>query len=154
MVLTIIEFPNELLDQRSEPIRKMNNDLRELGKSMLETMMSLNGLGLSAVQVGRLVRVICMKKSDGKNLLMYNPIIAQKSNTRRNNMEQCLSFKNEETYLVPSHISVKVKYLDINNKNKFVELENLDAVIFQHEMNHLNGITMDKVGKKIEVEQE
>jgi peptide deformylase len=149
MKLEIIKAPNDILNQKSEPVKKVSKELIEFGNNMIETMKEANGLGLSAVQVGRLIRVLCMKRG-GKTLLMYNPIVLQKSNTRRMNKESCLSFDNVE-YIIKRPTWVKVRYIDQQNKSKMAHLEDLDAVVFQHELSHLDGITFDQIEDKLPI---
>lgn len=151
MILEIIKHPDEMLNKKSLEVKRINKELVQLGKDLLETMKEHLALGLSAVQTGQLVRVLVMMQGK-KPLLMYNPIIASQSHTKRASKEKCLSFQKDEEYIVKRFLDVKVKYTDINNKQKFVYLDGLDSVVFQHELSHLNGLTMELEG--IEVEKE
>lgn len=149
MILEILKHPHDLLSQRCEIVKRINKDLIQLGKDLLETMINNEGLGLAAPQVGQLIRVLAMKQGK-KSLVMYNPVIVSQSLTRRGNKEGCLSFNKGEEYLVKRPVNYKIKYTDINNKQKFVYLDGLDAIVFGHEYDHLLGITMDANGVKIE----
>ena len=149
MVLPIIAFPDEILTKRCETVKRITKDLVQLGKDMLETLKAEGGLGLAASQVGVLSRVIVITVNS-KPLLMYNPIIASQSTTRRAGKEGCLSFTKGLEYSVKRPTAVKVKYQDINGKLKFISLEDFDARVFYHEYAHLQGLTMDKEGEKVE----
>lgn len=149
MKLEIIKAPNEILNQKSEAVKKVSKELVQFGDDLVETMKAANGLGLSAVQVGRLIRVMCIKRGN-KTLLMYNPVILQKSNTRRMNKEGCLSFDNVE-YIIKRPTWAKIRYIDQQNKSKMAHLEDLDAVVFFHEHDHLQGLTFDKIEDKLPI---
>lgn len=141
MIKDIIQYPHPTLHKRSEAIRKVTKELVELGKDLIDTMKAANGLGLSAVQIGDLRRVLVMKRGN-KTLLMYNPIIVQQSATKRGTVEGCLSFTIANIKcMVKRPTWVKVKYIDQTNTIKFVNLEDLDATVFFHELDHLNGKT-------------
>ena len=149
MILSIIKHPDELLTKRCEPIKRINKDLVQLGKDLLETLKDSGGLGLAASQVGQLHKIIVITVKD-KPLLMYNPTIVSQSTTRRGSKEGCLSFEKGLEYTVKRPTNVKVKYQDINSRQKYIYLEDLDARVFFHEYDHLLGITMDINGEKVD----
>lgn len=147
MIRDLVISPDPMLHEKSLPIRKVTKELAALGQDLVDTMKHHVGLGLSAVQIGKLVRVICLET--GKSpLLMYNPVVIARSPLKRAGVEGCLSFIAEE-YNVKRHVWVKVKYLNKNNNVRFVQLEGLQSIAFQHEYDHLEGITFDKVGEKV-----
>lgn len=149
MILSIIKHPSEILSQKCEPIKRINKELVQLGKDMLETLKSNSGLGLAANQVGALHRIIVITVKD-KLVLMYNPTIMSQSTTRRAANEKCLSFQKDEEYSVKRPTFVKVKFQDSNSKVKFLHLEGLEARCLMHELAHLNGVTMEMEGEKVE----
>lgn len=149
MKLEILKSPDERLLQKSLPVRKVTKQLIEFGNDLVETMKEANGLGLSAVQVGNHIRVLCILRN-GRSLLMYNPMIIQKSNTRRMDKEDCLSFDKIE-YIIKRPTWVKVRYTDQQNKTKMVHLTDLDARVFFHEHDHLEGRTFDQIEDKLPV---
>lgn len=148
MILPIIKYPNERLNVRCKSIKKVTEALRDFGKNLLDTLKYENALGLAAPQVGELIKVIAIR-INSKNILMYNPVIMQYSPIRRKYREECLSFEKKEGYSLKRSIKVKVKYLDINNKIKMIELKDMEAVCVQHEIDHLLGITMNINGIKL-----
>lgn len=151
MVLEILQYPNEILTTRCELIKRINKELIEFGNNLVETMDAAKGLGLAAPQVGRAIRVLCIRRGK-KSVLMYNPIVVQKSTTKRTNKEGCLSFKDVE-YLIKRPTWVKAKYTDQNNKSKMIELHALEAIEFFHELDHLNGITFAQIEDKLEIKK-
>ncbi|MES2677492.1 MAG: peptide deformylase [Pseudomonadota bacterium] len=163
-ILPIITYPNPLLKQVSEPVEKVDDNLRKFMTDMLETMYADKGVGLAAVQVGVLKRVLVMdveykieeEECDGhhhhghhhhhhqvsnKNpLFLINPQIITCSKEQSVYYEGCLSFP-EVRADVKRPQTVKVKYLDYNGVEKTLEAEGLLATCVQHEIDHLNGIT-------------
>ena len=82
----IIIEPDPILRQISEPLEKVDNEIRKLLDDMLETMYSAPGIGLAAVQIGILKRLIVIDISKGEEkkknpLFLVNPIITRSNNT-------------------------------------------------------------------------
>jgi peptide deformylase len=109
-------------------------------REMIELMKSNNGIGLAGNQVGLLRRVFVMRTTDGREFGCFNPWIMFGDNDFITGDEGCLSFTN--LWLkVPRHNKITASYLDNAGKPCIIELEGLDARCFQHELDHLNGIT-------------
>jgi len=109
-------------------------------REMLDMMRANNGLGLAGNQVGLLRRVFVMRTTDGREFGCFNPWIMFGDNDFITGNEGCLSFTN--LWLkVPRHNKITASYLDNTGKPCIIELEGLDARCFQHELDHLNGIT-------------
>ena len=139
----IIIEPDPILRKKSATLEKVDNDLRKLMDDMLETMYSAPGIGLAAVQIGILKRVIVIDISKGEEkknpIFLVNPEITFKSNHTSTYEEGCLS--------VPDYFAevdrpkyCEVEYLDYNGENKILEADGLLATCIQHEMDHLEGI--------------
>jgi peptide deformylase len=109
-------------------------------REMLDMMRANNGLGLAGNQVGLLRRVFVMRTTDGREFGCFNPWIMFGDNNFITGNEGCLSFTN--LWLkIPRHNKITASYLDNTGKPCIIELEGLDARCFQHELDHLNGIT-------------
>lgn len=109
-------------------------------REMLELMRASNAIGLAGNQVGLLRRVFVMKLSDGREIGCFNPWIMFGDNDKIEGDEGCLSFPN--LWLkVKRHNKITAAYLDNTGKQCIIELEGLDARCFQHELDHLDGIT-------------
>jgi peptide deformylase len=109
-------------------------------QEMLELMRASNGIGLAANQVGLLRRVFVMKLADGREIGCFNPWIMFGDNDKIEGDEGCLSFPN--LWLrVKRHNKITAAYLDNTGKQCIIELEGLDARCFQHELDHLDGVT-------------
>jgi peptide deformylase len=107
---------------------------------MLELMKASNGMGLAGNQVGLLRRVFVMRTTDGRELGCFNPWIMFGDNDKIEGDEGCLSFPN--LWLkVPRHNKITASYLDNTGKPCIIELVGLDARCFQHELDHLDGVT-------------
>ena len=109
-------------------------------REMLELMRASNAIGLAGNQVGLLRRVFVMKLTDGREIGCFNPWIMFGDNDKIEGEEGCLSFPN--LWLkVKRDNKITAAYLDNTGKQCIIELEGLDARCFQHEMDHLDGVT-------------
>jgi peptide deformylase len=109
-------------------------------REMLELMKASNGIGLAGNQVGLLRRVFVMRTTDGREFGCFNPWIMVGDNDLHESEEGCLSFPN--LWLkVKRNPKITAAYLDNAGKQCIIELEGIDARCFQHELDHLDGIT-------------
>ena len=142
-ILNILKEPNKLLRQKSAEIHVIDEEIKNLAKDMLETMYNAPGIGLAAVQVGVLKRLIVVdisKEGEKKNpIYLINPKIVWKSNTLVNNEEGCLSIPGYYGN-VDRHDSCKVEYLDIEGKLNNINVSGLLSRCIQHEVDHCNGV--------------
>ena len=139
----ILTVPNPLLRKVSEPVNSINAEIKNLMDDMLETMYSAPGIGLAAVQVGVLKRIIVIdlsKDGEKKNpLFIVNPQITYKSDNLISYEEGCLSIPNQFAE-VKRPSSCKVNFLDYHGKKTEINADGLLATCIQHEVDHLNGI--------------
>jgi len=139
----IVIEPDPILRRKSEPLEKVDNELRKLMDDMLETMYAAPGIGLAAVQLGILKRVIVIdvsKKDEKKKpLFLVNPEITFKSKTTSIYEEGCLSLPNHFAE-IERPAECHLKYVDYEGKEKKLIAEGLLATCVQHEIDHLNGI--------------
>ncbi len=167
-ILPLITAPDPLLKQISKPVEKVDDALRNFMKDMVQTMYSEKGVGLAAVQVGALKRIVVMDidyeidehnhHHDHQHCLgvhtkntnpryFVNPEIIHCSKELNTYNEGCLSFPGARAE-VERPKKVKVKYLDFHGKEKLEEMDELMATCIQHEIDHLNGITfVDHISK-------
>ena len=81
-MLEIIKLDNELLRQKSEPVKEVNDEIRTLINEMFETMDAAEGVGLAAPQVGKLLRLFVLEADDNIKRVFINPqIIATSTET-------------------------------------------------------------------------
>ena len=139
----IIIEPDPILRKKCEPLEKVDDDVRKLMKDMLETMYDAPGIGLAAVQVGILKRIVVIDISkDGENkdpLFLINPTIVKKSKKTSVYEEGCLSLPGQFAEIErPSECHLK--YIDYDGKDNELKADGLLATCIQHEIDHLNGI--------------
>ena len=139
----IVIEPDPILRKKSDYLEKVDDELRILMDDMLETMYAAPGIGLAAVQIGILKRliVIDITKNDEKKdpLFLINPKIISKSSNTSTYEEGCLS--------LPGHFAeierpaeCQVSYIDYFGKKKEMTAKGLLSTCIQHEIDHLNGV--------------
>jgi peptide deformylase len=139
----ILILPDKRLRQVSDPVKKIDTEIRTLVDDMFESMYDAPGIGLAAIQVGTPKRVITMdlaKKEEPKAPQVFiNPQILWSSEEKATYEEGCLSIP--EFYGdVERPAQVKVKYLDLEGEPHELEANGLLATCLQHEIDHLNGV--------------
>ncbi len=139
----IIVEPDPILRKKSEPLELVNDDTKKLLDDMLKTMYAAPGIGLAAVQIGILKRIIVIdiskKEDEKKPIFLINPEIIFQSKKTSLFEEGCLS--------IPGHFAeierpanCKVKYIDYEGKQAELNAEGLLSTCIQHEIDHLNGV--------------
>jgi peptide deformylase len=142
MLRPILTYGHPVLRQVTRPVQNLNGDLPQLIEDMVETMNAAPGVGLAANQVGSQQRVFVANPSEdhdpGKLLVVINPALVETQGELVSE-EGCLSipeFRDE----VRRARRVLVTGLDRNGRPIQIEGEDLLARIFQHEIDHLNGV--------------
>lgn len=132
------------------PIRKVTKKISDLATEMVNFMVSNGGIGLAANQVGYGINLIVIGfTSPGEfPFMLANPKITKRSKKVRKSYEGCLSFPGD-TFEVTRHESITVEGRDHNNRHVVLDLVGLRAIVVQHEVDHLNGITCSISGKKL-----
>jgi len=145
--LPIIIAPDPVLKQKSAPIKEVNAEIRKILDNMLETMYHSGGIGLAAVQVGILKRLIVVDVNWRKGeqntftpLKLINAEIIWDSEEENLYNEGCLSFPDQYSDVVRPK-EIKVAYLDENGRKQELLADGLLATCIQHEIDHTNGIT-------------
>ena len=140
---SIIIEPDPLLRKKSNKLEKVDDEIRKLLDDMLETMYAAPGIGLAAVQIGILKRLIVIdisKENEKKNpLFLINPKINFKSTKTSVYEEGCLSLPGYFAE-IERPAECNISYLDYNGKKKDLEASGLLATCIQHEIDHLDGI--------------
>ena len=139
----ILIEPDPILRKKSEILEKVDDELRKLLDDMLETMYSAPGIGLAAVQVGILKRLIVIdisKEKEKKNpLFLINPEIISKSERTSTYEEGCLSLPGYFAE-IERPAECHIKYIDYKGKKKEIKASGLLSTCIQHEVDHLNGV--------------
>ena len=150
-VKEIITVPDEILKKVSEPIEKIGVNEKKLIDNLFDTMYNSNGIGLAAVQIGILKRILVVDVStkDEKNqpIVLVNPVIKNLSNEKSIYEEGCLSIP--ETFIEIERPKIcEVEYIDRKGSKKILKCDGLLSTCVQHEINHLDGkLIIDHLSK-------
>ena len=150
-VKPIITVPNELLKKTSDPIEKVGDNEKKLVKDLFDTMYNSNGIGLAAVQVGILKRILVIDvstKEEKKNPMCFiNPVIKKISDEKSVYEEGCLSIP--DTFIEIERPKIcDVEYINLEGKLKYIKCDGLLSTCLQHEINHLDGkLIIDHLSK-------
>ena len=139
----ILTLPDPILRKTSEPVEKIDKKVKNLMDDMLETMYAAPGIGLAAVQIGILKRIIVIdlaKEGEKKKpIFIVNPEIISQSSDLVSYEEGCLSIPNQFAEVERPN-TCKIKFLDYEGNKKELEAKGLLSTCIQHEIDHLNGI--------------
>jgi len=150
-LLEIVTLPNPILRQKTRPVTRFDDELQQLIDDMIDTMRAAKGVGLAAPQVGRLLRLTVIETlpdvdDEGNDIegtrelyVIANPEIVWRSRDMVDGIEGCLSIPG---YLgeVERHASIRVRARDRHGKKIRLRLRGWTARIFQHEIDHLDGV--------------
>jgi peptide deformylase len=147
----IIKLPDPRLRLVSEPVKKIDDEIRNLVADMFETMYAAPGIGLAAIQVAVPKRVVTLdlaKKDEPKQpQVIINPELVWSSEERSTYEEGCLSIP-EYYEEVERPAQVKVRFTDLDGNAHEVDANGLLATCLQHEIDHLNGVLfIDHISK-------
>lgn len=156
-ILPIIIAPDPRLKEKSTPVEKITPELLSVMDDMLDTMYASNGIGLAAVQVGLLKRIIVVDTewgspryreegvprpetfAPGNPIRMINPEVVEESREMSSYNEGCLSFPGQYSD-VDRPDTVTIRYMDEHGKTQTLKAEGLLATCVQHEIDHLDGV--------------
>ena len=150
-LLDIVTLPNKILRNRTQPVTNYDAQLQQLIDDMIETMRDAPGVGLAAPQIGQSIKLTVIETlaeidDDGNEIegsrdlyVITNPEIVSTSRTTVDGIEGCLSIPG---YLgeVERNESIRVRAQDRHGKKIKLRLDGWTARIFQHEIDHLNGV--------------
>ena len=147
----IITLPHDSLRQRSKKVGLVTDEIRKLVANMEAATLDWEdsrlhevGVALAATQVNKMLRVVVIRnnfdnKKDRSFQVFINPVITKLEGEVTEDYEGCLSIR--EIYgKVPRHTKVRVKALGLSGKEVRVTADGFLARVFQHEIDHTNGI--------------
>lgn len=140
MVLDIREFGDPVLKSRATPVKEFDEPLVGLAQDMLATMRKHEGVGLAANQVGRLKRILVAALED-EEYVIVNPVIEARSEETAKETEGCLSIPGIHVG-VERPTAITISGTDASGEPLRVEATDLLARVFQHEVDHLDGVTI------------
>jgi peptide deformylase len=145
-VREIVTLPQAILRHKAHKVTDFGPDLQTLADDMVETMRLAPGVGLAAPQVGESIRLIVVEYGDeedeeapSKLYVMVNPEITRTSQEQIVGAEGCLSIPGIQGD-VERFATVTVKGLNRHGRPMTVKAHGWLARIFQHEIDHLDGI--------------
>jgi len=148
----VLKFPDKRLRTVSQPIAEVTDEIRALANDMLEVVYGEPGIGLAAPQVGEPVRLIVVDTQwteDGAErnpLVLVNPEIHDPQG-RIVWTEGCLSVPDFEAEVERAE-RVRLQARDLDGNEITIEASDLQAVCFQHEIDHLDGILfIDRISR-------
>jgi peptide deformylase len=152
-ILPVLTYPDPRLKHVAKPVDRVNDEIRTIINDMLDTMYSVNCVGLAAIQVGIEKRIVVMDLDftleelpngtvvikNKKPIKMVNPEIIYASPNKSNDPQGCASVPDQYGYIERPAI-VKIRFLDEHGQSQEIEGDGLFATCVQHEIDHLDGI--------------
>lgn len=139
MPRALVTLPDERLRIRCAPIASIGAGTRELAADLLEQADRLDGLGMAAPQLGVLVRLIAVRIGE-KWIAAVNPEF-EPGARRARRIEGCLSIPGVQVLVERADVGW-FRWTDLDGAQHERKVEGLDAVVVQHELDHLDGVTM------------
>ena len=153
-IYNLVDYYDDVLKTPTIPwdfSQRTEKEAEYIAFSLAETLGKLQGLGLSANQVGLKDRV-CVINAGQEAWVMFNPQIIARTQTFANYSEGCLSYPG--LFLkIPRSNNIKVRFQAIGGQLVEKEVEGLTAVCVQHELDHLDGIRYTDLVSPIKLEQ-
>ncbi|MBL8090788.1 MAG: peptide deformylase [Anaerolineales bacterium] len=150
----IVYLPNPILRKKAKPVTKFDKDLQTLIDDMIETMREAPGVGLAAPQINLPMQLAVIEYAEGEDdedrpenapppekklFVIINPEITKVSDEKVLGIEGCLSIPGLVGE-VERHQAIEVKALNRHGNPVKIKAEGWLARIFQHEIDHLNGV--------------
>ncbi len=148
-ILPIVYAPHPVFKQKAKTVAKVDELICQLANDMVETMYFEKAVGLGANMLGidQRIIVIDIKQANSKSYIMINPEIIETSTETSEHEEASISFPGISA-IIKRPSKIKVKYLDLDNKEQVLEADGFLARVILHENDYLNGITyLDHLSK-------
>ena len=159
-VLKVRKYGDPLLRRRAAPVREITPEIRRIVSDMIDTMYDEVGIGLAAPQVGISLRLMVVgDEKSGDARALVNPVIAEQGGEVTSE-EGCLSLPGIFSPVTRAEW-VKLEAQDLDGKPVSIRARGLAARVFQHEMDHLDGVlfidrldpmTRDRIKRRIKKE--
>ncbi|MFM2429043.1 MAG: hypothetical protein RLZZ511_256 [Cyanobacteriota bacterium] len=151
--LNVYELGDKMLRQPAKRVTKIDDELRETARKMLQTMYSQDGIGLAAPQVGinkQLVVVDCeLEDAEARPYILINPEIKKFGAVLAKDQEGCLSVPGVFADVTRPD-AIEVVYKDEFGRQQKLQADGLLSRVIQHEIDHLNGVMfVDRVDNRI-----
>lgn len=152
-ILKVIQYPNKVLESKTEKVKSFDGELHNLLDDMYETMQEYNGVGLAAPQIGILKQIAIIDIGDetGKHELINPEIITKRG--KQTDMEGCLSIPNLYGDVIRP-LSMRIKARNRYGKAFILDANGFLARAIEHEIDHLHGILFPTKAIKLYSEDE
>jgi peptide deformylase len=148
----VLKFPDKRLAEVSEPIEEVTDEIRVLARDMLDVMYDEPGIGLAAPQLGETVRLIVVdtqwteEDAEQSPLVLVNPEIVHREG-KLTWTEGCLSVPDFQAEVERAE-RVRLLATDLDGQELAIDAEGIQAVCFQHEVDHLDGVLfIDRISR-------
>ena len=156
-MIQVFQYPHETLLQTSTVWKEDDSidgydDVERFESDVIELMLDERGMGLAANQIGITKRFFAIGHESfdtfKKHAIIWNPQVINFSKDLEIDVEGCLSFKNVFVK-VERPRAIEVQYETTQGKTEFAKLDGMESKCFQHELDHLDGITFNKRVSKL-----
>jgi len=156
-MIQVYQYPHETLTQKSTPWTDEDtiqgyDDKERFEADMIKLMIDEQGLGLAANQIGLTKRFFAIGHDSfdtfKNRAIIWNPQVINFSEEKVIDVEGCLSFKDIFVKVERPKV-IEVQYETTQGKTRFAKLDGMESKCFQHELDHLDGITFNKRVSKI-----
>ncbi len=130
-------YPDPILRKKALPLKNVDGQVKEIADRMAESMHANKGIGLAAPQIGVLSQIIVVDLGEGLRILINPEMVEGEGESVLE--EGCLSLPNIEVP-VKRKDSVFIRGWDLDGKEVNLELVGFPGRVYQHEIDHLNGI--------------
>ncbi len=137
--MEITTYPNKLLRTKLQTVVDFSSpELKNAIKKMTKAMLKHDGIGIAANQIGLNTKIVVIDTEEGPREFI-NPEIIKKSIIKSKSQEGCLSFP-LITGVAKRHKSITIEYQNLSGEKKQICVSGLYSFVFQHEIDHVNGI--------------
>ena len=157
----LLTVPNPLLRQRSKPVKRIDSKIKALANEIVQFMQlhradKIRPISLSACQLGELVRVIAFRRNsvsiDEDDIqVLINPTLVYAKGVHPV-IEACLSIPGKKFTLRRAKL-VKIRGLTLDGKERSFRGRDLLAQVFEHELNHIDGVLIDQPKSEVKMWQ-
>ena len=156
-MIQVFQYPHETLLQTSTTWMETDtiqgyDDREKFEQDMIKLMLDEKGMGLAANQIGITKRFFAIGHDSfdtfQKHAIIWNPQVINSSEEKVIDVEGCLSFKDVFVKVERPKI-IEVQYETTQGKTRFAKLNGMESKCFQHELDHLDGITFNKRVSKL-----
>ena len=156
-MIQVFQYPHETLLQTSTAWTDVDaiqgyDDKEKFESDMIKLMLDERGMGLAANQIGITKRFFAIGHDSfdtfQKHAIIWNPQVINSSEEKVIDIEGCLSFKNVFVKVERPKV-IEVQYETTQGKTRFAKLNGMESKCFQHELDHLDGITFNKRVSKL-----